>query len=264
MLMGPDEEEGSFESAMSITTPPPGSHPADRPLERTDPKSRLGHLHLLEKARSGRIDVYFVGDSLTRRWAGTDHPHLLAHWRKNFHGWNAANFGWSGDRTEHILWRLQNGELDGLRPRIIVIQAGTNNFDGSPVEPWKIEDITRGVVAIVETCRAKVPDAQIVLVGIFARRDDPQLNPAIAAINRNLAAYAAGKGIRFLDLNPKLVDGSGCPRAGVVTADGLHLELEAYEVWADALRPSFQEILGPPAETDLAPPVTDVPEPRGA
>ncbi len=237
------------------------SAPADQPLERTDPKSRLGHLHLLEKARSGRIDVYFVGDSLTRRWAGTDHPHLLAHWRESFHGWHAANFGWSGDRTEHILWRLHHGELDGLSPRIIVIQAGTNNFEGSPVEPWKIEDITRGVIAIVETCRGKVPGAEIILVGIFPRRDDPGLNPAIARINANLARYAAGKGIRFLDLTPQLADESGGPRPGIVNPDGLHLELAAYRIWADALRPIFRQVLGPPDEVDLAPPVTDVPEP---
>ncbi len=74
------------------------------------------HAQLLEKARAGRIDVYFVGDSIARRWGATDYPELLANWRQNFFGWNAADFGWGADRTENILWRLENGELDGVNP----------------------------------------------------------------------------------------------------------------------------------------------------
>src|SRR5688572_33400024 len=101
---------------------------ADQPVPRTDENSRLAHTQLLEKARSGRIDVYFAGDSITRRWGATDYPELLAHWRQTFFGWNAANFGWGGDTTHNILWRLANGELDGVNPKVIVLQAGTNNL----------------------------------------------------------------------------------------------------------------------------------------
>ena len=81
----------------------------------------------LEKARRGRIDVYFAGDSITRRWGATDYPDLLAHWTQQFFGWNAANFGWGGDTTQNILWRLHNGELDDVHPKVIVLLAGTNN-----------------------------------------------------------------------------------------------------------------------------------------
>src|SRR5207237_281352 len=101
--------------------------PADRPVARTDPNSRTAHAQLLEKAKKGRIDVYFLGDSITRRWGATDYPEFLANWRQNFHGWNAANFGWGGDTTQNILWRLENGELDGVNPKVIVVMAGTNN-----------------------------------------------------------------------------------------------------------------------------------------
>src|SRR5688572_17982839 len=86
--------------------PAPGSLvPADRPLARTDENSLLAHRQLLEKKTRGRIDVYFQGDSITRRWGATDYPELLANWRANFFGWNAADFGWGADRIEHILWR---------------------------------------------------------------------------------------------------------------------------------------------------------------
>ena len=88
---------------------------------------RLAHEQLLAKARQGRIDIYFEGDSITRRWGATDYPQLLENWKQNFFGWNAADFGWGADRVENILWRLENGELDGVNPKVIVLLAGTNN-----------------------------------------------------------------------------------------------------------------------------------------
>src|SRR6185503_11552675 len=99
--------------------------PADRPAARTDRNSAIAHEQLLEKARRGRIDLYFAGDSITRRWGATDYPELLAHWRQRFFGWNAANFGWGADTTQNILWRMENGELDGVRPKVIVLLADT-------------------------------------------------------------------------------------------------------------------------------------------
>ena len=90
--------------------------PADRAAARSDRNSRLAHEQLLAKSKRGRIDLYFLGDSITRRWGATDYPDLLAHWKASFFGWNAANFGWGGDGTQNILWRLEHGELDGLKP----------------------------------------------------------------------------------------------------------------------------------------------------
>src|SRR5262249_26331868 len=141
--------------------PPPT--PADQPRMRADRSSHLAHQQLLAKAKTGGIDVYFEGDSITRRWGATDYPDFLAHWTKTFHGWNAADFGWGGDRTENILWRLDNGELDGVAPRVIVILAGTNNVGKEKGDDARVADVTRGVKAVVDTCRAKAPAATIVL-----------------------------------------------------------------------------------------------------
>ena len=84
---------------------------------------------MLAKRKAGQIDVYFLGDSITRRWGATDpqYQDLLANWRANFTGWNAGNFGWGGDKTQNMLWRLKNGELDGVHPKVVVLMAGTNN-----------------------------------------------------------------------------------------------------------------------------------------
>jgi hypothetical protein len=101
--------------------------------------------------------VYFVGDSIARRWGATDYPELLANWKQNFFGWNAADFGWGADRTEHMLWRLEHGELDDVRPKVIVILAGTNNVGtrGQSAEGGRDHPRAGGS----SLCRQKAPGA---------------------------------------------------------------------------------------------------------
>ena len=182
----------------------------------------------------------------------------------SFHGWNAGNFGWGADRTENILWRLENGELDGVDPKVIVILAGTNNVGREPGDESKVADVTRGLSAIVAACRKKAPAATIVLTAIFPRNDNPAVMPTIDRINANLAKMADGKTVRFLDVNPKLADAKGVLFEGM-TVDGLHPSLKGYEVWAAGLKPILTELLGPPAATDHAPPPTGDPSatPKG-
>src|SRR5260370_26213956 len=88
--------------------------PADQPVPRNDRNSQLAHEQLVEKARRGKIDVYFVGDSITRRWGATDYPNFLANWKQNFFGWNAANFGWAGATIQNILLRLGKDAISHL------------------------------------------------------------------------------------------------------------------------------------------------------
>jgi lysophospholipase L1-like esterase len=235
--------------------------PADRPVARSDRNSRLAHEQLLAKTRQGRIDVYFAGDSITRRWGATDYPELLAHWRSQFFGWNAANFGWGGDGTQNILWRLEHGELDGVRPKVVVVLAGTNNVGTLPGGEAKIGDVTRGVRAIVETVRHKAPGATIILMAIFPRNDEMSVMREIRAINARLAGIADGKAVRFLDVNGRLADESGRLFPGMMH-DGLHPTVQGYQVWADGLKPLLRDLLGPPAATDEAPPATGDPSAR--
>lgn len=239
-----------------------GAAQADRPAPRTDPNSRIAHARLLEKAGKGRIDVYFEGDSITRRWGATDYPDLLANWNKNFFGWNAANFGWGADRIENILWRLHNGELDGVHPKVIVLQAGTNNIGNRVPEGQEaalIADITSGFEALIRVMRDKAPGATIILMGIFPRNDNMAVLPIIRRINRNLSGMTDGNKLRFLDINSRLADENGRFFAGMANPDGLHLAPAGYQVWADALKPLFHELLGPPASEDHAPPPTGDP-----
>jgi lysophospholipase L1-like esterase len=232
--------------------------PADRAAPRTEQNSMTAHQQLLEKAKRGGIDVYFVGDSITRRWGATDYPQLLEHWRQNLFGWNAGNFGWGADRTENILWRLQNGELDGVNPKVIVILAGTNNVGTRAGGDAKVAEITRGLAAIVYLCREKAPDATIILTAIFPRNDNMAVMPEIDRINANLAALADGRRVRYLTVNDKLAK-DGVLLDGMMNPDKLHPAIPGYQVWADALKPLLTELLGAPASTDHAPPPTGDP-----
>jgi len=236
--------------------------PVHAAIERRDENSRVAHRQLLEKRKRGRIDIYFQGDSITRRWGATDYPKFLAHWNKSFHGWNAANFAWGGDNTHNILWRLQNGEIDGLAPKVVVLQAGTNNLPSrGAADDAKMDEVYGGIKAIVDEFRERTPRATIVLTAVFPRTQNTQLAPAIKKINERIASLAEGKQIRFVNINDQLADSTGRLRPGIST-DGLHLDEPGYEIWARALKPIFEEILGPPAKEDHAPPPTG--DPRAA
>lgn len=251
----------AFAQGRGPTTPPV---PAWEAQPRTDQNSRIAHEQLLAKRTQGRIDVYFAGDSIVRRWGATDYPQLLANWRENFHGWHAANFGWGADRTQNVLWRLQNGELDNVPPKVIVLLAGTNNVGAQPGDDAKAAEIARGIEAIVALLREKAPEAVIVLTAIFPRNDNIAVMPTINAINAQIAKLADGARVRFLNVNDRLANAAGVLVEGVMNADGLHPSVKGYQIWADALKPIFTELLGPPAATDLAPPPTGDPSAASA
>ena len=247
---------------IAYTAPPPPPIAANVPVPRTDANSLVAHAQLLEKAKKGGIDVYFEGDSITRRWGALDYPELLANWKKNFYGWNAGDFGWGADRTQNILWRLNNGELDRVNPKIVVLLAGTNNIGRAfpaGAEDAIVADVTEGLAAIVTTIRSKAPDATVIVTGIFPRNDNPAAIPVIRRINANLEKLADGGKVRFLDVNDKLADTNGVLFNGMMNADKLHPSEKGYQVWAGALKRVFRELLGSAAAEDHAPPPTGDP-----
>ena len=236
------------------------AQPADKPSPRGDRNSQIAHEQLVAKAKKGGIDVYFVGDSITRRWGATDpqYKDFLANWNTNFFGWNAGNFGWGADGIQNILWRMENGELDGVNPKVIVLLAGINNVGTVPGGEEKVANITRGHAALVKVFQDKAPGAVIILTGLFPRNDNMEVIPEINSINANLAKMADGKKIRYLNVNDNLADADGKLFPGM-SGDKLHLALKGYQIWADGLKPLLTEILGPPASTDHAPAPTGDP-----
>jgi lysophospholipase L1-like esterase len=231
---------------------------------RDDANSLKAHEQLVAKARSGRIDVYFLGDSITRRWGCSDpaYKNLLDNWRRHFHGWNAANFGWGGDTTHNVLWRIENGELDGVRPAVIALQIGTNDIGarsyGEVESSEKIEEIVCGIDAILATCHEKTPQSAVLLTGVFPRSDNAGVADLIVELNKRIAPLGAARGVTYVDINRSLTDPQGSLLKGM-TVDGLHLSEAGYDIWAAALKPHLHELLGPPKSVDLAPAPTGDP-----
>lgn len=254
----------AFDAVYQVLTEPHAVGTPRRPVhqasERTDALSKRAHQDLLRKTTQGTVDIYFQGDSITRRWGATDYPQLLALWNRQFQGWNAANFAWGGDTTHHILWRMRNGELDGLSPKIVVLQAGANNLPWrGPANADHVDDVVAGIEAIMAEFRQRFPNVRIVLTAMFPRDQNPQLAETIETINTRLKILAdRSESVRWVDINRELTDSAGKLKPEV-SSDGIHLEAAGYEIWGRALRPIFQEILGPPAEVDNAPPPTGVP-----
>jgi hypothetical protein len=178
-------------------TPSPSTR-ADKPVPRSDRNSQLAHADLLRKAAQGGIDLYFVGDSITRRWGTSDPKYrdFLTNWNRNFFGWNAANFGWGSDTIQNILWRLETGELDAVHPKVIVLLAGANNVGDTPPSPEqeesRAEDIVAGIQAVLTVLHQKAPRATVILMGLTPNnaRGTTAVMPFIQRINDRLARPA--------------------------------------------------------------------------
>jgi lysophospholipase L1-like esterase len=183
---------------------------------------------------------------------------MMANWRENFFGWNAGNFGWGADNIPNMLWRIQNGELDGVNPKVIVILAGTNDVGDKPGDHHKINRIVAAYKALLDVCHDKAPQAKVIITAILPRNDNMAVMPEINAINNSLAKCADDQTIFYLNVNNKLADAEGKLFDGM-TVDKLHLSAKGYQVWADGLKPLLTEILGPRAKTDQAPPPTGDP-----
>jgi lysophospholipase L1-like esterase len=253
----------SAKNALPLPKQPLPVSSAARPEPQLNPLFLPAHRALLQKRTQGVIDVYFLGDSITRRWQGTDYPEHKQNWDANFHGWNAANFGWGGDTTQNVLWRLEHGELDGVNPKVVVLMIGTNNVGNVPShdEAARIDDISGGIRAILNVVRNKAPRAKVILMGITPRNEDggTAMMPTIRAINDRIATFADAETVIYINLNDKLAD-SGGHLFDNVSKDGLHLSIQGYQIWADALKPLLTHWLGSPAAVDHAPPATGIPD----
>lgn len=198
-------------------------------------------------AKQGGVDVLFVGDSITDGWRTPPPRGGKAIWDREYAPLRAANFGIGGDRTQHVLWRLQNGNLDGIKPKAVVLMIGTNNTgferDGTTRRNTPAETV-EGVRAIVNLLRAKQPQAKILLLAVFPRGEKPD-HPQrlqVAEINRAIAGFADGKTVQFLDINRVFLAADGTlPKE--VMPDFLHPHAAGYQLWADALRAPLAALL---------------------
>lgn len=194
------------------------------------------HESFNERVKKGNVDLLLIGDSITHGWEGAG----KTVWAKYYEPRNAVNLGIGGDRTQHVLWRLDNGNVEGISPKAAVLMIGTNNSGtNSPMQ------IAEGVGAIVKSLRTKLPKTKILVLAIFPRGadvNDTKRKVNVAA-NLSIAKLADGEMVHFLDIGDKFLNADGTLSKEVMP-DLLHLNEKSYATWAEAIEPKLKELMG--------------------
>ena len=224
------------------------AHQPDQPLSRAcipvekDPDRHELYMKNKQQALiNGPIQLVFVGDSITDgwRWAGGQADLFTQRYAK----FNPYNIGVGGDETQHVLWRIQHGELDGINPKLVVLLIGTNNIGNS--NHMTVDETVDGIKCVVNAIREKLPQSKILLMGIFPRGASPDdhFRAMIKSINQQIAQLDdGGKTLKFLDIGDKLQDADGrlSPK---IMPDALHVNVNGYKIWADAMQPDLEELM---------------------
>lgn len=213
------------------------------------PGTEKKHESFNEISKLGQAPLVFLGDSITAGWSGRG----AEVWKQYWEPLGAANFGIGGDRTEHILWRLQHGNYDGLKPKLTVLMIGTNNTGhqgramaehGGATYTSTAEQTAEGVTAIVKSLREKQPQMKILLLAIFPRgaSAEDKMRKQNEATNRLIAKLADGKTVHFLDINPSFLEADGTLSKDIMP-DLLHPNAAGYEIWAKAIEGKVKELM---------------------
>lgn len=194
------------------------------------------HESFNKRVAEGNVDLLLIGDSITQGWEGAGKDV----WAKYYTPRHAVNLGIGGDRTQHVLWRLDNGNIKGIHPKAAVLMIGTNNSGSNTPE-----QIAEGITAIVQKLRKDLPETKILLLAVFPRgadKSDPrrQVNEATNAI---VSKLDDGKMVYYLDIGPAFLADDGTLSKEIMP-DLLHLSPKGYQIWAEAIEPKLAVLMG--------------------
>ena len=197
---------------------------------------RKRHESFNERVKQGNVDLIFLGDSITQAWESDG----KAVWAEFYGKRNAVNLGISGDRTQHVLWRLDLGNVEGISPKLAVLMIGTNNSGAN-----SSQQIAEGVQAIVEKLRARLPQTKVLILAIFPRGGDAKdaRRKVNEGANAQMSKLADGKQVFFLDIGKGFLAADGTLSKEVMP-DLLHLNGKSYRIWAESIEPKVKELLG--------------------
>ena len=230
-------------AVINAPAPEPRANPAIIPVPRTGTSTNR-QSQVLQRAKDnpGPCDIAFIGDSITQGWEG---PGKNV-WTNFYGNRKCLNFGVGGDQTQHVLWRFENGQIDGIKPKAAVLMIGTNNSNKNRagVEDYSEEEILEGVQAIVKQIRSRLPETKLLVVGIFPRaKTFTTQRGKILQINQALAKVADGNMIHYVDFGSQLIEADGSISKQIMP-DALHLTEKGYTIWAEAIEPKLKELLG--------------------
>ena len=212
-------------------------HSAVKPMPRPGESWTKRHESFNAAAKKGDVDLVFIGDSITQGWEGAGKEA----WQKYYADRKPLNLGIGGDRTQHVLWRLENGNIDGIKPKLAVLMIGTNNSNGNDNTAEEIGD---GITAIVNKLRKELPETKVLVLAIFPRGEKPNPQREKNAKASEIAAKTAdNKNVFFMDIGEEFLEDDGTlPRE--IMPDLLHLSPKGYEIWAKSIEPKVAELLG--------------------
>ncbi len=200
------------------------------------------HQAVVDRVKKGNVDMLLVGDSITHMWGGDPQPGGPGQflWDKYFGSRNAVNLGFGWDRTQHVIWRLQNGEIDGIHPKLAIVMIGTNNMGSN-----SSDDIATGVDTIVHTLRKKMPRMKILLLGIFPRdhNADTPMRKQIMEVNDRISVLGKERNITYLDLGSIFKQPDGTISSDIM-GDYLHPTPKGFQMWAEAMEPTVAKLFG--------------------
>jgi lysophospholipase L1-like esterase len=225
-------------AAYGQTNGAPELHQCIKPIPREGRGyQRYEELNQRVKNSAGKAEVIFVGDSITEGWEGNGKQV----WAKYYAPRQALNLGIGSDHTQHVLWRLDHGNLDGLKPKAAVVLIGVNNIPDDSNSP---RQVLEGVTAVVRKLREKLPETRVLLLGIFPFREDfcAQRGKALQ-VNQALRKLDDGQGVRFLDIGYLFIQPDGRISKDMMR-DYLHLSPTGYRLWAEAIEPELAAMLG--------------------
>ncbi len=206
----------------------PQAQRAERPgewwMERHDEK--------VAAAALGGVDLIHIGDSITH------YGEREALYSTYFGHRNTLNLGFGGDGTQNVLWRLQNGEIDGLTPKLVVVMIGTNNAGRD--DP---ADVVLGIQAIITELRTRVPNAEILLFSIFPRAAGAEHDGNVA-VNAQLASLADGEHVFHMDINSHFLNPDDSLKEELYYTDLLHLSSAGYQLWWEQMESVVSQTLG--------------------
>ena len=212
-------------------------HSAITPVDRDGERWQARHAAMNQRVAKGNVDLIFIGDSITQAW-GENGKEV---WAKYYGSRNAVNLGISGDRTQHVLWRLGNGNIDGISPKTAVIMIGTNNSNGSDNTVAQIAD---GIRAIVKKLRSELPGMKILLLDIFPRGANPNNQRGkVLQVNQIISKLDDGEHVHYLAIGQGFLNYDGTISKAIMP-DSLHLSPMGYRIWADAIEGKLKELMG--------------------
>ena len=215
--------------SVSIAAQPSTIIATPSPLRKFMPRL---YLEQLREAKEGKIDFVMIGDSITHSWS--KYPEA-------FLGSNLLNLGFPGDRTQNVLWRIRNGALDAISPKLVTLMIGTNHMHDAKAAypPDEPNDIFSGIQAIVNEVAQRLPESKLIIFSVFPRKPDTA-NERVKAVNAMLPQLADGKRIEHRDLSRWFLSEKGQLNQTLYKSDLLHLNDRGYRVWATALQPLLE------------------------